>query len=60
MIETVKDFHKQIEKMTEQNYRAFIIALIVYEKEVSYDEALSLYMDFMDDDTKTGLLNIED
>lgn len=60
MIETVKDFYKQIEKMTEQSYKAFVIALIVYEKEVSYDEALTLFNDFMDDDSKTGLLNIEE
>jgi hypothetical protein len=51
---------EKILKLIEQDYRAFVIAAIIYEKEVSYDEALILLQDFMDDDSKTGLLNIED
>jgi hypothetical protein len=51
---------EKILKLIEEDYRAFVIAAIIYEKEVSYDEALILLQDFMDDDSKTGLLNIED
>lgn len=47
-------------KLIENDYKAFVLAAIIYEKEVSYDEALRRFTDFMEDDTKTGLLNIED
>lgn len=50
----------QVLKMIDEDYMAFVIAMIVYEKGVSYDEALVMYHDFMDDDTKTSLLNIEE
>lgn len=54
------DSVKKVLKLIDEDYMAFVLAMIIYEKGVSYDEALILYQDFMNDDTKTSLLNIED
>ena len=50
----------EVLKLIDEDYMAFVLAMIIYEKGVSYDEALIMYHDFMNDDTKTSLLNIEE
>lgn len=56
----VNEFYTAIEDMVMEDFQAFTIALIMYEKKVTFNEAKALYEAFMEDDTRTSLISIED
>ena len=54
-----KNFYNAIGGMAAADYKSFVMALIAFEKQITESEAEKIYEEFINDDSKTSVLHID-